>query len=536
MSGSRQARRTPRRRRARRPRRVFGARRVPAWLPRAVLAAVLLIVALVPVAGTVADSQSAACRGKACGQAANPQSWVRALSGSWAVGSGITGTYPASGQAYVAVGDGLAAIGSGLTVSAYKLTNGAALWTVTLGGFKSGSAVMSMRAWRGVVTVGVSVPAAPPGTTTRTEVVIDSMTGVPLRRYPAALFGGAVSATKATVTIIGTSSVTSYDNATGKVRWQRSADSRQAWRTDGATLYITESAGGYLRGGTVTGLRVIDLASGAQRTLSSPSANRFTGSLAEAVSGVVLFSSATGVTAYSSATGGMLWTMHGVVPEGTDPGEGLAYFTSSSGTLLGVDPLTGAVRRSVSGATAPGSGGLYVVRGGVALGLDSGPAGEAWGYSLVAGRVTWTAPGLPWPHYFADVSGIGGSAAQSGDTVVIVACQRLAPAPVLQPSVPSSSPATSTPPATSVPPTSTPPATSASATSTPPATSASATSTPPASSAPASSVPATSASSATTQPSPSATSSPTPTPTATQSPTSSPLQMCAAPVLVALAV
>src|SRR6266567_1678404 len=129
----------------------------------------------------------------------------------------------------------------------------------------------------------------------------------------------------------------------------------------------------------------------------------------------------------------MLWSMRSVVPEGADPAQDLLYLTSATGALLGVDPLTGAVRHSVSGATAGGSAGMYVVRGGVALGLDNGASGEAWGYSLAAGRVTWTAPGLPWPHFFADVSGIGGSAALSGNTVVIAACQRLAPPPTATP-------------------------------------------------------------------------------------------------------
>jgi hypothetical protein len=36
---------------------------------------------------------------------------------------------------------------------------------------------------------------------------------------------------------------------------------------------------------------------------------------------------------------------------------------------------------------------------------------------------------LPWPHFFSDVSGLGGSAAASGDTVIVTACQRLASSP-----------------------------------------------------------------------------------------------------------
>jgi hypothetical protein len=84
------------------------------------------------------------------------------------------------------------------------------------------------------------------------------------------------------------------------------------------------------------------------------------------------------------------------------------------------------VRGSVSGATAGGSAGIYVVRGKVALGLDSGQGGEAWGYSMAAARVIWTASGLPWPHYFSDLSGLGGSADESGTTVVVAICAKQA--------------------------------------------------------------------------------------------------------------
>ena len=124
---------------------------------------------------------------------------------------------------------------------------------------------------------------------------------------------------------------------------------------------------------------------------------------------------------------------------------------------------------------------MYVVRDGVALGLDLGASGEAWGYSLAAGRVTWTASGLSWPHYFADLSGIGGSATSMGDIVVIAACKRLAPA-TGQPAIPGTSAGTG----------------------------------------PASQPAGTASPSASSSPSPSA--------------TPSPPQACAAPVLVALAV
>jgi hypothetical protein len=84
---------------------------------------------------------------------------------------------------------------------------------------------------------------------------------------------------------------------------------------------------------------------------------------------------------------------------------------------------------------------VYVVRNGVALGLDQGGNGDAWGYDLAVQRVTLAAPGLPWPHYFIDPSGVGGSADPAGDLVIIAACQQLAPAPAA-PAIP---PATSAP-------------------------------------------------------------------------------------------
>jgi hypothetical protein len=165
--------------------------------------------------------------------------------------------------------------------------------------------------------------------------------------------------------------------------------------------------------------------------------------MAIAAEGAVLFTSAAGVTAYSGSTGGSLWSMPDAVPEGADPSAQLIYLTSAGGALVGVDPLTGAVKASVSGSTAGGSAGMYVVRGGVALGLDSGQGGEAWGFNVAAGRVTWTTPGLPWPHYFSDLSGLGGSAAASGNVVVVAACPHLA-----RPSI-TSSPAVSSSPSAS---------------------------------------------------------------------------------------
>jgi len=386
-----------------------------------VLAAVLLAVVFFPVLGPASGQQAAACRG--CrGQPGNAQRWTAKLAGTWAVGAGTAGTVPANGQAYVAVGDGVVAVGDGLTVTGYRQHDGRVLWQVALS-MPAGSVIISVRAWPGVVTVGV----VGPGGRTRTEVVIDSVTGVELARYPAAVFGGAVAASIDTTVIVGPAGVTSYDNtAGGRVRWQRRTGAGQSWRTDGGTLYVTESAAGYLGSAPVTGLRVINLNSGAMRVLRAPPGRTFAGTMALAADGVVLFTSASGVTAYSGSAGGTLWTKPAVVPEGADPAAHLIYLTSAGGALVGVDPLTGTVRTSVSGATAGGSAGIYVVRSGMALGLDEGQGGEAWGYNTAAGRVTWTAPGLPWPHYFADLSGLGGSADESGNTVVVAVCPHVA--------------------------------------------------------------------------------------------------------------
>ena len=417
--------------RALRARRRAGARRgrVPAaWVTRGVLAAVLLAVVFFPVTGPASGQEPSACRGCRA-QSASAERWTAKLPGDWAVGAGAAGTVPASGQAYVAAGGGIAAVGDGLTVTGYQLSNGAQLWQATLSA-PAGSAIRSVRAWPGVVTAGV---VAPDGRT-RTEVVLDSASGAELRQYPAAVFGGAVAASAATTVVVGPAGVTSYANATGKVRWQRKTGAGQSWRADGGILYVAQSAGGYLGSAPVTSLRVINLGSGAERTLRSPPGRTFAGTLALAADGVVLFTSAAGVTAYSGSTGGMLWSVSSAVPEGADSAAHLVYLTVAGGALVGVDPLTGTVRGSVSGATAGGSAGIYVVRGKVALGLDSGQGGEAWGYSMAAARVIWTASGLPWPHYFSDLSGLGGSADESGTTVVVAICAKQA--------VPSGTPAT----------------------------------------------------------------------------------------------
>jgi hypothetical protein len=416
---------------ARRRRRRWRAARAPSPLARRVLlAVVLLAVVLFPVPGLAAGGPLAqpACRGCRA-QPATAQRWAAPLSGKWTVGGaagGAAGTVPATGQAYVAVGDGIAVLGNGLTLSAFALATGAPLWQEALAA-APGATIISVRAWAGVVTAGIATA----DDRQRTEAVLDAATGRRLRRYQAAVFGGAVAASPASTVIVGPTSVTSYNNKTGRVRWRQATGANRSWRVDGQTLYVTESVGGYLASAPVTALKVINLQSGDERTLGSPLGQPFSGTLAMATDGAVLFASTAGVTAYSGSTGDALWAMAAAVPEGADPVTGLVYLTSGGSTLTGVNPVTGAVKATVSGSTADGSASMYVVRGGVALGLDRGSNGTAWGYSMAAGRVIWTSPPLPWPHYFSDLSGLGGSADASvdasDDLVVVTACPKLAP-------------------------------------------------------------------------------------------------------------
>jgi PQQ-like domain len=323
--------------------------------------------------------------------------------------------------AYVAVGSGLVVVGTGLSLTGYAQRTGEERWQTTLTA-PTGAVIMSVRAWPGVITVGLLAP----GGHARTELVLNAATGRQLQHYPAAVFGGAVTASSATTVVIGRATVTSYSNATGRIRWQRATTGSQSWQADGQTLYVAEAPGGYLSSSPVTALQVINLKTGTERVLGSPLGQPFSGTLAMAADGAVLFASSSGVTAYSGSTGDALWTRQGWVPEGTDPAARQVDFTAADGALLGADPLTGVVRASVPSDVATGAAAWYVVRDGVALALDSGANGAAWGYDMAKGKVTWTSSGLPWPHYFSDVAGLGGSAAATGDMVAVIACPHLA--------------------------------------------------------------------------------------------------------------
>jgi len=406
------------------------------WARRAVLAAALLAVAFVPypVIGSASVPSAGACHGP-CRHAgsAGKVLWASPLPGQWAASSGLAGTVPVSGQAYAAVGAGVAVVGLGRSLRAYGSGTGTTLWNADLTGFPANASIVSVRAWSGVVTAGVTYG---PGAASRAEVVFGSSTGRQIRRYNAAPFGGAAAASRQDTVIVGPTAVTAYSNRTGAVRWSRpTGPALQAWQVDGPDLYVSEAASGYLGSAPVTAVRRIDLRNGLE-SIVRPSAPSFPGSLGGVVDDVLLFSSASAVTAYDGLTGLKLWSIQGAVPEETDPAQQHFYLTEGT-TLIGVDPLTGNIIARASGSAVAGSAGMFSVRDGVALGLDQGPNGEAWGYDVRLQRVTWTSPGLPWPHYFVDISGIGGSAESGGSAVIVADCAKLAPP--TQPSAPGSS-------------------------------------------------------------------------------------------------
>jgi len=413
------------------------------WTRRSFLVVVLIGAAIVPGRAGSAPRTCSVARhavgGHAvtghCPRSAGTIRWTHRLPGSWIAENGALGTVLSTGEAYAGVSSGVVAVGFAETVTAYQLSNGRPLWTTSLASTSAtstsatstslpvGSAVESVRAWPGVITAGMAVPpSVAGGAVSRVEVVLSAATGQVIRSYPAAPYGGAVSAGTARTVIVGTTTVTAYDNATGRVAWQvQTGPVAQAWRVSGGDLFVTVAAGGYLGAGPVTALRRIDLQTG-QQSLVRDRDQPFAGSLSYAMDGMVLFSGPAGVTAYSAADGQLLWQQSGVVPAGTDALRQVLY-VSGGGTLTGLDPLTG---RQVTSATL-GSAGLYAVSNDVALGLDEGALGDAWGYSLATRRVTWTARSVPWPHFFVDLSGLGGSADPAGSTVVLAACARLGP-------------------------------------------------------------------------------------------------------------
>jgi hypothetical protein len=260
---------------------------------------------------------------------------------------------------------------------------------------------------------------------TQSAVLLSAATGAQRRVYPAAPFGGAVEASASRTVVVGPGAVTSYGNTTGRKLWSRSTGpASQDWQTDGGHLYMADSGGGPLGSKPATALLRISLSNGAEQVIHPP-ASSFRGRLAAVLRGVVLFSGAQGSTGYDGLTGRYLWTLPGAVPQSIDVLQGLFYLTVGN-ALDGVTAQAGRIATRITGADGPGTAGVYGVRNGVALGLDQGALGDAWGYDVASQRVIWNTRTLPWPHYFVDLSGIGGSTSPGGDLVILAACQQRA--------------------------------------------------------------------------------------------------------------
>jgi hypothetical protein len=381
---------------------------------RSLLAVVLVAAALIP--GRAISQSATGCSANCAGP--GTVRWAKPLPGTWVARTGIAGTVPAHGETYAAAGAQLAAVGFGTTVAAFATGNGEPRWTATLTGLPPGASIVAVRVWDGTVTAGVSFR----GGRARTEVVLSSQTGRQVRQYPAAPYGGAVASSAKATVIVGNRAVTSYDNRTGRARWRRhTGQVAQAWRVDGEQVYVTEAKGGYLGTAPVTALRRISLRTGTQQVVRPTDGGPFAGTLAGAFEGVVLFSGRAGLTAYDGATGQQLWNRRSALPAGTDAVSGTLYLTANN-ALTGVNPRTGG---RVAELTLPGSASLYGIRAGVALGLDLGAHGDAWGYRVARRRVVWTTTPLPWPHYFVDLSGVGGSAGPASRTVLLTTCAQL---------------------------------------------------------------------------------------------------------------
>ena len=308
---------------------------------------------------------------------------------------------PAVGQAYVAVGGGVAVLGTGLSVTGYTLSSGKQLWQTALDA-PLGTEIISVRAWPGVITVGLLAPDG----RSRTEVVLNATTGNQLRRYPAAVFGGAVAASRRRPSSSARPTVTSYNNATGRVRWQHKTAGGQSWQVDGQTLYMAESPGGYLGSSQVTALRVIDLATGTRAVAEFPSRQSL---LRDAGDG-------------RGRRGAVRIPLRGDRVQRVDGRRAVGEARRGArGNRPGGRPRRPHVARRRAGRRRPGDGhgprlgprgrgpgaaGLYVVRDGVALGLNSGANGTAWEYDMAKGQVTYTSPALPWPHFYSDLSGL----------------------------------------------------------------------------------------------------------------------------------
>ena len=217
--------------------------------------------------------------------------------------------------------------------------------------------------------------------------------------------------------IVGRHGVRSYANSTGRLLWQRgTGTAAQTWTVSGHDLYMAETVGGYLVSGPVTAIRQINLATGAEHV--SHLSGRFAGTLSAVVDGVVLLTGGSELRGYSIRTGELRWQRSAAALELVDPGKGIAYIAAGNSLFalrLSTGDLLGRPAQSVAA-------GLYAIRNGVALGLDQGALGVAWGYDMSTRRVVWTSVALPWPHFFADSSGLGGSAGQDSAVTLLATC------------------------------------------------------------------------------------------------------------------
>jgi len=401
-------------------------RRPAVWARLALLAVFLLAAVVIP--GRATSQQAPHCVGLRC-TAAGSVLWTAPLPGSWTAEPGVLGTVTEPDAPYAAVDGAIAAVGSGTSVTGFDATTGKARWHVSLSGLLPGSVIVSVRAFNGVVAIGVQPPAGQGGPA-RDEVILTAATGRQIRTYPAASYGGAVRADSATTVIVGNSTVTAYANATGRARWQRGLGGTGAtWRTSGQYIYVANPAGA---GGVAT-VRQISLVTGAERVVRAQHGT-FAGSLADVIdtpvlggppTTVLLFAGASGVSAYGLDGRGPRWQKPAAVVELADAATGVVYLAEGA-KLTGIDAVSGHTVSSVAISVAAS---LYWISGGVALGLDQNALGEAWGYSLAARRVAWTSVALPWPHYFADISGLGGSTSGAGDVALLAVCALTGAAP-----------------------------------------------------------------------------------------------------------
>ncbi len=400
------------------------ARRPVAWARRALLAVVLIGAAVIP--GRASSQPGHACHGIRC---TIPGSilWQRHLPGSWLAQPGVAGTVPAQGSAYAATDGHIAVLAAGTRISAFQAATGSPLWQEPLAGLPVGAQVVGVRVFSGVVAVGIR----PAGSRSagRDEVILSAATGRQIRSYPAAVYGGAIAADTYRSVIVGAHTITAYVNASGRVLWARSTGRpAEAWRVAGQYVYVTRTSHGYLGAAPVTGLLRISLRTGAEKILRPRGAAFPAGALSGAVvspsssgrpgTNVVLFSGAGEVWAFSGDDAEPLWHLAPAALELTDARTGTVYL-AIRGTLAAVDPDTGTVLTVAADSVLAS---LYSVNGGVALGLDEGALGEAWGYSPVKKKVVWTSKALPWPHFFVDLSGLGGSDSPASNVVLLATC------------------------------------------------------------------------------------------------------------------